>query len=342
MADIACMALGVLCGLLAVGLFLALSKSRRLETALKEERRKLQGQLANNQALRCAQERLQQAQRLAGLRAWEWSLEGTPQDWVDSAFRLLSLAGEAEGEPGSLRRVHPEDKRMLKTAIAQSLFKAQPLEVTFRSLRAEGGVRHLRACAQLQRDAGGRPQRILGTVLDVTEFKEAEVRALQAASVDSLTGALTRTRFFELAAQEFERWRRYRHPVAAMMIDVDHFKQLNDAFGHAFGDQVLQDVVKAIGRQLRRSDILGRYGGDEFAVILPNSTLEAGWQTAERLRRAVSEVRAPASGTVVASVSVSIGVVEIGEDPDLEEVLRRADSALYSAKRSGRNSVMKA
>jgi diguanylate cyclase (GGDEF)-like protein len=264
---------------------------------------------------------------------------------VDQAFRLLGLISDPGGPEVSMRRIHPQDKSRLKKGVAESLLRDVPLDVTFRSIQADGTVRHLRACAQVERNTGGRPERIVGTVLDVTEFKRAEAQAWQAASIDSLTGAFARSRFFELAAHEFERWRRYRHPLAVMMIDVDDFKQFNDAFGHGFGDRVLQAVVKAIKTQLRRSDILGRYGGDEFAVALPDSTLQAARETAERLRRAVNGLRLPVSGDGDdARISISIGVAESDSDEctNIEHVLKRADRALYAAKHAGRNQVVNA
>ncbi|MFH2103943.1 MAG: diguanylate cyclase [Chloroflexota bacterium] len=165
----------------------------------------------------------------------------------------------------------------------------------------------------------------------------AEVRRL--AITDELTGIYNRRHLFELADRIFDEAVRYRHPLSVLVLDIDHFKNLNDRFGHLIGDQVLREVAALLQKSLRSSDILGRYGGEEFAIILPSTTKEAAVQVAERIRLDVAqgEIHTDA-GTI--SVCVSVGVSMLSKDlPTLTALIHRADQAMYIAKGAGRNCV---
>jgi diguanylate cyclase (GGDEF)-like protein len=159
------------------------------------------------------------------------------------------------------------------------------------------------------------------------------------ASVDPLTGALNRRQFLLLARKEYHRWRRYGVAFCLMLIDVDHFKTINDTWGHGTGDSALKTVVERIQATVRLSDSLGRVGGDEFAVILPHTALKDARMLAERLRASVEG--ASVAGIDTASpLSLSIGVSAIQpEDASLEHMFERVDKNLYRAKRQGRNQV---
>jgi diguanylate cyclase (GGDEF)-like protein/PAS domain S-box-containing protein len=166
-------------------------------------------------------------------------------------------------------------------------------------------------------------------------YKQAQHLAI----TDSLTGLYNRRHFFELASREFERTRRYGHALSMLMWDVDHFKLVNDRFGHIAGDQALQAITQRCREQLREADILGRYGGEEFVALLPETSLQYARQAAERLLIAISGRPFDTCGQSI-SLSISIGVAEIDPGcPNLEALLERADQALYKAKQSGRNGV---
>lgn len=157
------------------------------------------------------------------------------------------------------------------------------------------------------------------------------------ANHDSLTGALTRRVLMDTGAQEFGRWQRYGDGLALLMLDVDHFKQINDRHGHASGDKVLQQLVAALGRELRVVDRLGRWGGEEFLVLMPQTAMAEARQAAERMRRTVAQ---RAATPELPACTISIGVAEArAGDTSLDAVLARADAALYQAKRLGRNRV---
>jgi diguanylate cyclase (GGDEF)-like protein len=160
----------------------------------------------------------------------------------------------------------------------------------------------------------------------------------QLAITDALTGIFNRRHFFELASREFERSRRFARPLALVMCDIDHFKLVNDTYGHLVGDQVLQMVAERCQRNLREVDLLGRYGGEEFVALLNEIDCERGREVGERLRAAIE---APAFRVEDQDVyvSISVGVADITDCPNLEILLDRADQALYQAKQMGRNQV---
>lgn len=170
--------------------------------------------------------------------------------------------------------------------------------------------------------------------------KEADDRKMaQLATVDSLTGVFNRRAFFELSAAARILASRQRHKIALMMLDLDHFKSLNDRFGHAAGDQALCAFATAAQGALREPDILARLGGEEFAVTLPATDLAGAIQAAERVRYAVGVAPLP-EGCGDFALTVSIGVVMVDVDEDINAALARADRALYAAKAAGRNRVM--
>lgn len=161
------------------------------------------------------------------------------------------------------------------------------------------------------------------------------------ATVDELTGAFNRRGLFQLAQREVERALRYHRPLTAMMLDIDHFKSLNDTWGHLVGDRVLQALVERCRENLRALDIVGRYGGEEFFFLLPETDLAEALTVAERLRRAIEEMRV-VFGENAVSVTVSIGVAAMTPTiTDLTMLIECADRALYLAKQAGRNCVRK-
>ena len=159
------------------------------------------------------------------------------------------------------------------------------------------------------------------------------------AITDPLTKLFNRRKFYELAVQEFERSRRYNRPLCVIMMDLDHFKNVNDSYGHLVGDQVLEGLANLCKNSLRTIDILARYGGEEFVILLPETVAEEAMATAERLRQD-AEAAPIHSNAGEISLTISLGVVTLDETcKNLEELLDRSDQALYVSKRTGRNRV---
>lgn len=158
------------------------------------------------------------------------------------------------------------------------------------------------------------------------------------ANIDPLTSIFNRRAFFLKAEKEFERASRFKRPLSTLLIDVDHFKNINDSYGHQKGDSILVDLVSNINEIIRSHDIFGRYGGEEFIIILPETYLDAAKIFAERIRSKVEKIKHPCGNGNI-SLTVSIGVSENNDDLEFDSMISRADHALYRAKDMGRNCV---
>ena len=166
-------------------------------------------------------------------------------------------------------------------------------------------------------------------------FQEVQSLAL----TDPLTGLHNRRSLFELGRIEFSRSHRKSLPFCCMMLDLDHFKQVNDNYGHSIGDQVLQEFAKRCKNSVREVDLVGRYGGEEVIIILPETELRSALPIAERVRKTVAETPIKISGREI-NITVSIGVAQKDENTlQLETLIARADQAMYIAKHKGRNQV---
>jgi diguanylate cyclase (GGDEF)-like protein len=170
-------------------------------------------------------------------------------------------------------------------------------------------------------------------------LEEANARLERLATIDSLTETLNRRRFLELAGQEVSRARRHGRALSVLLFDLDHFKAVNDTYGHATGDLTLKSATAAAKTALRAGDVLARYGGEEFVVLLPETDLQGAAAVAERLRAGIAAAVIDSAGTRF-SITTSIGAAQLRDDePSIERTLVRADLALYDAKRTGRNKV---
>lgn len=175
---------------------------------------------------------------------------------------------------------------------------------------------------------------------DLTAQKAVEHQLRFLAQRDPLTQAYNRHHFWQLAHIEMARVKRYRRPLALAMIDADHFKDVNDAYGHDVGDMVLRMIVDTIHDGLRKNDVLARYGGEEFIVLLPETAPEGALAVVERLRERIAEAPLPLEDGREVAITVSVGLASLnGYQEGFEALLKRADDALYAAKRGGRNCV---
>jgi diguanylate cyclase (GGDEF)-like protein len=175
---------------------------------------------------------------------------------------------------------------------------------------------------------------------DISTHKQLEARLRELATRDALSGLLNRRAFLERSTALLDHCRRHAQPCAALMLDIDHFKRINDQHGHQMGDEAIRAGALAIGSALRDADLLGRMGGEEFAALLPHSTQADAMHVAERIRAATArmELRTPQGRQL--GFTVSIGVAEMApRHPGIEALLADADAALYQAKAAGRNTV---
>ncbi len=254
---------------------------------------------------------------------------------------------------------HPDDRESVRLQIELCMSSPeQTVQIEARKIDKNGVVRWVRESACAVRDTHGHLV-VLVTCDDVTKRKQAEDelrhanRSLQAAHkdlqkmfeyeqtlarTDALTGLFNRRHFFDIAIREFNAALRYRRQMTIIMFDVDGFKKANDTFGHSLGDDILTRISQVTKSQVREVDILARYGGDEFTVLLPETNADQAYITAERIRQS-AEFTGIEAGSSFLSVTLSIGIAEIdlASDRSVEDIIRRADQALYTAKQAGRN-----
>ena len=225
-------------------------------------------------------------------------------------------------------------------------------------LHKTGHVLWGQVSSSLVRNKDGRPRYFISHVQDITERKITESTLRQTkeeleqknqelkwafareqllARTDALTGVNNRRYFFEVAVHEFSAAARYGHPLTAIMFDIDHFKTLNDTYGHQNGDEMLRLVAQTAKKQLRSADIIARYGGEEFIILLPHTNVKQAYAVAERIRQFIMTLRLE-SDRSNAGVTVSLGVA--GRDPEndsLDRLIQRADQTMYAAKNCSRN-----
>ncbi len=190
-------------------------------------------------------------------------------------------------------------------------------------------------------DEDGAARGFIVVMRDMTERKRMEERLVQLATVDPLTGAFNRRHGLARLGQEMDRRARSGHPLAVLSLDIDWFKRVNDSYGHDKGDVVLCELVRICKAELRTMDMLARWGGEEFLILLPETDEKAAFLVAERIRQAVAAARISAADMDSIAITISIGVA-VATDADIDTLLRRADGALYAAKAAGKNQVISA
>lgn len=195
------------------------------------------------------------------------------------------------------------------------------------------------ASAQIMR-IGDKNGRFYAAVFrDISQSKKTEEELLHLAVIDPLTGAYNRREFTVMSEREALRSHRYHHPLSMLMIDIDHFKKLNDSHGHAAGDKVLQRVATLCVNTLRNVDLFGRWGGEEFVALLPETDIEGASIIGERLRKIISDNLLIFNDQKI-SFSVSIGISQFKDgETTVEGPVSRADTAVYDAKKAGRNRI---
>ena len=174
-------------------------------------------------------------------------------------------------------------------------------------------------------------------IRDITKRKQAEERLHMLATTDPLTKACNRRHFQELAEDELRKSQRFDHPLTLMLLDIDFFKDINDSYGHTVGDEVIQAIMPVCQDQLRDVDIIGRFGGDEFSIIMPETNSEGATLVAERLRASLADIAIFHENQII-NISVSIGIASLDRETiHYTELVKQADKALYKAKAKGRN-----
>lgn len=261
-------------------------------------------------------------------------------EWLGgNAESLFGISNEELKELGCWRDfVLTEDLPLFDQNIT-ALVPGQTGNAILRVLHRDGTVRHVQSFAHVGSDPDDKqPDRLYGALQDITERVALERRLEHLADTDFLTGFANRRRFLELAEKELVRVRRYHSPLSIAMLDLDHFKDVNDTYGHEVGDKVLREFSNTCRQALRGSDVMGRTGGEEFAILFTETPGPEAFEVAERLREAIAATSIPLERGLPIHVTASLGIASfLDSDVNIDVFLSRADGALYEAKRNGRN-----
>ena len=240
----------------------------------------------------------------------------------------------------SFQEIHAEDRERIRELFRRTVATGVGERAEFRFVLKDGSIRYMESDGRAIRGADGKVSKVVVVSRDITELKLLEARLREMAATDFLTGLANRRHFLVRLEQELSRIHRLDgHCASVLMLDSDHFKQVNDTFGHATGDNVLRHLAALMQRELRNIDTVGRLGGEEFAVILPGADLPAAEVFAERLRKKIAGTPMAHEDSAI-PLTVSIGVAGMkASDTSADDALARADRALFRAKEHGRNKV---
>ncbi len=291
--------------------------------------------------LLAARAQVAEAARRARMAFWHQEFGFGSMAWSGAAAEIL---GQAENRlPAStedyLRLIHRDDVDKVRAAYTQARVQSKAYEVQYRLIRADSSIAWLNEIGQIVPARADEAPSFTGTVQDITERKQLELRLEQLATVDDLTGAQNRRSFTAQSQIELRRALRFKHALSFLFMDIDHFKRVNDQYGHKFGDLVLATFSTICRSKLRPSDIFARYGGEEFVLMLPETDITQAGVVAERLRVALRQTDF-GDNPVMHGIGVSVGMTSLrGPQDTLAAVLERVDRALYRAKSGGRDRV---
>ncbi|MBC16135.1 MAG: diguanylate cyclase [Desulfovibrio sp.] len=287
-------------------------------------------------------DRLTLASKAGGIGVWELNVQTNALHWDSQMFRLYGVQpGEFSGLYEAWRsRVHSEDLEQAEGSLQHAILTQALWDWEFRVVWPNKEVRHIKAAALVQADSNNRPEYLIGVNWDVTMARKQEEQLRLLATTDDMTKLLNRRRFMEMVEREFQRSSRYGNPFSFIMFDVDKFKNINDTYGHDVGDMVLKSIASTARTMVRDVDILGRIGGEEFAVGLPETDMSGAELLAEKLRVAMENKEVVLGDGTVISFTISLGVATLDAScSEVNMLMKHADIALYQAKENGRNRV---
>ncbi|MDJ0805575.1 MAG: diguanylate cyclase [Gammaproteobacteria bacterium] len=285
---------------------------------------------------------LREAQRIAHLGSWVWTFETNELEWSAEQYKIFGFHADAINPVYQtfLEAIHPEDKEQVVNTIENTLQESGSFDREFRIQQPGGDIRWISTQGEVIEDAMGNPLKMVGTSIDITERKRLEEKLKFQAVHDQLTGLFNRRVLEERLSDEVDRVNRYNHALSVFMLDIDHFKRINDTHGHQVGDFVLRRLAKILEKTTRKTDVLARYGGEEFVVILPETPLATAFPLAERLREEIMHQPIAIDATLQIAVTASIGIASFPDHTESPQALLGiADQALYNAKQQGRNRV---
>jgi len=291
--------------------------------------------------------RLQIATEAARIGIWEYDLESASVLWDKSMYAIYGVPPSEEKMPYDVwaNGIHEEDAARAAHELESAIASRRQFESRFRVVRQDNSeIRHIYAHASIECNEQGQPVRLIGVNIDESERLDAEDKIQKLAYYDTLTGLPNRALMTDRLEQAIKRSSGAKSRGAVVFIDLDNFKYINDCFGHGFGDEVLATLAPRIKQLVSRDDTLGRFGGDEFVIILNSlpdhemSAAKACEKVALKVAAAIAEPIELSSGRQLTTASIGISIFG-GFDITADEALRQADLAMYRAKSSGRNAI---
>jgi diguanylate cyclase (GGDEF)-like protein/PAS domain S-box-containing protein len=279
-------------------------------------------------ALRESEQRLQNAERVANLGSWEMEIATGNCVWSEEFYRICGFEPYAVEPTAEMWEslIHPDDRDVAAQALDQAIAEKDTYAVDIRIVRPDGEIVWVASKSVVTCDAGGKPMRVVGSFLDITARKRAEEELRFLSTHDTLTGLYNRG-YFEAELARLERGRQI--PVSIVMADVDGMKATNDRQGHAAGDALLKSTAEVLTAAFRAEDMVARIGGDEFAVLLPNTDTAAAENALQRVRHILEEHNTAQGGI---PLRLSFGVSTAEQCGPLADVVKEADRKMYDDK----------
>ena len=300
---------------------------------------------ALNTALKHSEQRLKNVLIGANLGYWDWDYQTGRHTVNDRWLEMLGLSRDdiKHTVDDWDERIHPGDRERMVSVIERCISERTGYVEEFRMLHKDGHWVWIQGSgAVVEFGEQGEPIRLSGTHQEISERKTQEQHLTYRANHDALTGLLNRTALWDFLEDEISRATRHRRDLSLFVVDIDHFKRINDQYGHKAGDLVLQQFADLLRDSVRREDRALRYGGEEFVVILPDTDSPAACGLGERIRQKIEDHQIETADQVI-RFTISIGVASYPADAmGAKELFDAADKAMYQAKNSGRNRVCSA
>lgn len=261
---------------------------------------------------------------------WRSGTDGLPDYFNPRWLKFIGRTIEQEIERGLLSSLHPDDIERSRYAYQTAFGERKPFEIVFRLKRFDGEWRYINSRGTPYFDYHNVFQGFIGSCMDITEKVIVE-QLREMAQKDGLTGINNRQYFEQLAASELKKAKKYHTGLCAVMTDIDQFKSINDTNGHLTGDRVLQAFARVLSVNIRMLDILGRYGGDEFIILLPHTNHKEASILMKRIRGLLKAPLILEEGAEM-KITFSYGISELEEDDSMESLVARADREMYRMK----------
>ena len=292
------------------------------------------------------------AEKSANVGHWVYSPGEDDLYWSEQTYRIHGMdPGIPRNFTDAISAYHPDDRELVADAIERSIQGGESVSFSARIEMPDGTFKPVECRGEADLDPDGEVRAVYGIIQDISQhlatmkaLEEARAKAVAEAAhsqhlaeTDPLTGVANRRKAIDMLETEIERFRRNGDPLTIALIDVDHFKSINDQYGHGMGDEVLCRITAICEREVRKCDLVGRMGGEEFLVVLPGTSPDGTMVVAERIRQGVANLTF--EETPELQVTISIGVAGLQPDADATYLLQAADAVLYQAKREGRNQM---